>query len=90
MDNNTKTFLKTQDTIDGVTVVNICHLMDHLYGGDIWLSVDYEAQAEDVRGWSLQNDATYYGRSRESFFVREAVDLALFKNKTIVVVEDFS
>ena len=77
---------------EGVTVINVCALLDRLYGPE-WASDftrDYEVTQADIQAWCMKNGSHYYSRGREDFNTYEAVDEALAKGLKVVVVEDLS
>jgi len=86
-----KDFLDTQEVShDGIVIVNICHLLDHLYGKDKWFEVGYLLASKRVREWAEEHGADFYSRPREDFFRSEAVEIARNHGKKMVVVEDLS
>ena len=77
---------------EGVTVINVCALLDRLYGPE-WTSDftrDYEVTQADIQGWCAKNGSHYYARGREDFSTADAVCEARAKGLNIVVVEDLS
>lgn len=72
--------------IDGIKVVNIIHLLSKI-GGDMQ---SYEENSARVIKWAKEHDADYYGQTRDSFNVLEAVQQAKRNKKDIVIVEDLS
>lgn len=76
------------DIIDGINIINICDWLDATFKYE--KEHDYEETGRILRIWCAANDATYYGRPRENFFMREAVELAKKDGKETVIVEDLS
>jgi|TARA_Y100000310_G_scaffold338657_1_gene428970 hypothetical protein len=77
-------------SFDQYKVVNICHLIDHLFGADWSKHPTYEESGEAVMRWCEDNNAAYYAADRENFFIRAACDQASKEGKNVVVVEDLS
>jgi len=79
-------------TCEGVAVINVCVLLDQLYGPE-WVSDftrDYEVTQADIQAWCAKNGSHYYSRGREDFNTYDAVDEAQAKGLKVVVVEDLS
>jgi hypothetical protein len=76
---------------DGVTVINICKLIDVILP-DYWGNPDYsyEDECKVVMDWCEANDAHYYADVREEFWVGHGVREAKEAGKSIVVTEDLS
>ena len=71
-------------------VVNICRLIDHLFGTDWSKHPVYEETGEAIMRWCEEHDAAYYSADRENFFIGAACDQAKAEGKSVVVVEDLS
>lgn len=71
-------------------VVNICRLIDDLFGADWSKHPVYEEIGKAIMRWCEENGATYYSADRENFFIGAACDQAKTEGKSIVVVEDLS
>lgn len=82
--------VKVWQVVDRVRVINICHLIDHLYGTDWSKHPPYEQRCEAVEAWCEKNGASFYMDDRENFFISRAVKQARDERRTIVVVEDLS
>jgi hypothetical protein len=78
------------DSFDQYKVVNICHLIDHLFGADWSKHPTYEESGKAVMRWCEDNNAAYYAADRENFFIRAACEEASKEGKNVVVVEDLS
>lgn len=79
-------------TCDGVAVINVCALLDQLYGPE-WASdftLDYAATQTDIQAWCAKNGSHYYARGRDDFNTYDAVDEARAKGLKVVVAEDLS
>lgn len=79
-------------TYEGVAVINVCHLLDVIYGKN-WAGDFNRSYAETqsaIMAWCDANDSHYYARGREDFSRYEAVEEAKQAGKTAVVVEDLS
>jgi len=79
-------------TCDGVAVINVCALLDQLYGPE-WASDftrDYEVTQADIQAWCAKKGSHYYSRGSEDFNTYDAVDEARAKGLKVVVVEDLS
>lgn len=81
-------------TLEGVQVINICTLIEHLYPGyydrPYAERPDYKTRCEDVMSWCKLNKAHSYERDRESFSKYEAACEARDLGLRVVVVEDLS
>jgi len=71
----------------GVLLVNVCHLLDSLFG-ECW--PEYEAECAAVKSWCVAHEASYYAAPREDFYEGEAAELALREGHRVVVLEDLS
>jgi len=86
-------FPKVMDSYGNVDVINICDLLEFLfpdYFDTGWMSLSFEEEGAVTRKWMEENDAYYYCKPREDFFVGEAVREAAAAEKYICVVEDMS
>ena len=79
-----------------VEVVNICTLMDQLFGKDRYspatlaTRLSYKEESAIVMAWVKDNNAHYYADPREDFFTWKGQEEAAAAGKKIVVVEDLS
>lgn len=82
--------------VDGVSVINICHLMDALMEANLmpaWAqlhSMPFAEQSALIQGWQQVHGAAHYAASRENFSVWEAVKVAKAAIRSVVVAEDLS
>jgi hypothetical protein len=81
-----------RDRVTGVAVINVCRLLDRLFGSDRYdrPRVSYEEESEAIRNWLHVTGAHYYAAPREDFNEYTAVRQAQEAGKTAVVVEDMS
>ena len=82
--------VQVMEEYDGVKVINICKLIDYLFGEMAWQRYTYRQQSEGIRKWVKENDASYYSDCKENFFIWKGVDKAKKEGKQIVVVENLS
>lgn len=76
---------------NGVLVVNICRLLDHLYGEDRYnFQRSYQAERDLVQRWANNHDGHVYAAPREEFSTWKASCEAAQAGKSVVVVEDLS
>jgi len=76
---------------DGVKVINICHLIDFLFGERSWNSgPSYKEQGVIIMKWAEEHGAHYYAACKEDFFIWNGVWEAQKKGKTVVIVENMS
>ncbi len=77
-----------------IKVINICDVLDAFreenYSGTPCWEIPYEEENKYLDEWVKKNDAHFYARPREDFFLAEAVEEAFKAGKGIVVVEDMS
>lgn len=78
------------DSFDVFRAVNICDLIDHLFGTDWTKHPVYEETGRAIKRWCEEHDAAYYSADRENFFIGAACDQAKAEGKRVVVVEDLS
>lgn len=71
-------------------VVNICDLLDILFGEDWTKHPSYEEQSKVIVQWCRDSGAHLYSRPKEDFFIHEAIEEARNQSKSVVVVEDLS
>lgn len=79
--------------MNSVEVVNICAILDRLFGADRWelrRDVSYGVQRAALHAWMEENDACYYGHERHGFSLHEAQLIAVRAGKSKVVAEDLS
>jgi hypothetical protein len=83
--------VESDGVYDGVTVINICKLIDVIMP-DYWGTTNYTYadECKIVTAWCEANDAAYYADVREDFWVGHGVYRAKKDGKTVVVVEDLS
>ena len=84
--------LYSEDGVHMVKVINVCDLLDSLYG-DTWYKVDgpdYDVTSKAVSHWCDKNNSHYYAAEREDFFEFLAVREAIEAKKDCVIVEDLS
>ena len=83
--------LYSEDGVHMIKVVNVCDLLDSLYG-DTWFrkNLDYKYTSNGVLNWCEKNNSHYYAADREDFFEFKAVREAVEASKDCVVVEDLS
>lgn len=83
---------KSRGQMVDVKVINICDLLENLFPGyfDGKVRPGFDETGEAVIEWCKKNDAHFYARCREDFFMWEGVDEASSAGKTVVVVEDMS
>jgi hypothetical protein len=73
-----------------IEVLNICTLIDALFGTDWTTHPPYMEQGAKIMAWCKENNVSYYARPRDMFFMFEAVNLAIKEGHTKVLVEDMS
>lgn len=85
---------KVMESYGNVDVINICDLLECLFPGyfdsDAWMKIGFDEEGEAVIKWIADNDAYYYGKPKEDFFIGEAVRECAELGKYLVVVEDMS
>lgn len=74
---------------DTVQVINICTLIDEIFGED-WWKEGYQEINPVIMQWAKDNDVHYYAAPREDFFLWRGVRQAWEAGKTAVLVEDLS
>jgi len=73
-----------------VRVVNICTLLDKIYGKDKWFNVDYMDYQNAVAKWCHDKNAYFYAAPRTEFSEYGACQKANSEGYSTVVVEDLS
>ncbi len=79
-------------TVDGIKCVNICDVLEVLYGKGYWTDYtrSYRETRTKVAEWAAANDATMYEADRENFSFIWAAAKAREEGKSAVVCEDLS
>ena len=72
-----------------VRVVEVDHLLDHLYGKDLWQEVAEDVRDDRVDQWIKTNGADYYGAPKENYSIWEAIKMAEEDCLSMVVVEEY-
>ena len=82
------------ESINGVSVIYICPLLDEIYGKDKWFDVDSDLKFDQVVTWIQRNGAHYYAWEGPSFYRlaerNKAIDQATKLGKFLVVIEPLS
>jgi len=77
-------------SFDQYKIVNICRLIDKLFGNNWANHPSYEETGKAVMRWCKENKASYYAAPREDFYLRRACEQAKSEGNSVVVVEDLS
>lgn len=72
-----------------IKVTGVCTVLENKLGKD-WWKANYEEHSKIVQEYLKENDAHYYAKPKEDFFLWEAVEEAEALGKKEVVVEDMS
>ena len=72
-----------------IKLVSECEILQEKVGED-WYLLRYEEIDAIVKSYIKENDAAYYARPKESFFLDDARREARDKGKLICVCEDLS
>lgn len=75
--------------IKGIAIINIVHLIDHLYGAE-WFMMGNDEMYAGVDAWTSRNNGSSYSTGRDQFSEWEAADKAIKEGTRLVVVEDLS
>ena len=86
----TEYYDREADSFHSVKVVNICRLLDNLFGTDWSQRPSYEDSGRAVMRWCKENKASYYAADRENFNLHYACEQAKGQGHNVVVVEDLS
>ena len=87
--NRGETKLRTY-SFDQYKIVNICRLIDKLFGNNWANHPSYEETGKAVMRWCKENKASYYAAPREDFYLGRACEQAKSEGNSVVVVEDLS
>lgn len=76
---------------EGVSVIDICDLMESLFGPQIWgAGPGWDEEVAAVKKWVTENDAHYYSHEKQGYNPVIGAIGAKHAGKTVVVVENMS